>query len=244
MVPNLYKRKSLGEFHGNMRFDRMAWNMLRAYFFGSGYATGMPSGVIAFVKTRPELAVPNIEFLVPISPPYAHLWFPGVKAPYEDAFGFRPIILHPESRGEVTLRSANPHDKVRINFNFLSAPNDLATLREGLRVARKIAYQKVLDPYRGTEFAPGEAAQSDADLDAHIRKTLLTVNHPACTCPMGTGPDAVLDPDLRVRGIEKLRVVDASAMPDLVSAHINACVLMMAEKAADMIRGRSLAVAN
>ena len=80
---------------------------------------------------------------------------------------------------------------------------------------------------------------SDAEIDAWIRKTVITAHHPAGTCPMGIGPDAVLDPTLRVRGVEGLRVVDASAMPDMVGAHINACVLMMAEKAADMIRGQA-----
>ena len=93
-------------------------------------------------------------------------------------------------------------------------------------------------PYRGPEISPGPKVNSDAEIDAFIRQTLLTVHHPASSCPMGTGREAVLDPELRVRGVEKLRVVDASAMPDLVTAHINACVLMMAEKASDMIRGR------
>jgi 4-pyridoxate dehydrogenase len=243
MVLNLYARKSPGEFHAQMRFDRMALSMLRAYFFRSGYATTMPSGLIAFIKTRPELAAPDLEFLMPISPPYAHLWFPGLKPPYVDAFGLRPIILHPQSRGEVTLRSADPRDPVRINFNFLSAPDDITVLREGLRLGRGIARHKELDPFRGPEISPGDNVQSDAEIDAYIRKTLLTVSHPSCTCPMGTGSGTVLDPQMRVRGVEGLRVVDASAMPDLVSAHINACVLMMAEKAADMIRGRSLAAA-
>ena len=91
---------------------------------------------------------------------------------------------------------------------------------------------------RGDEVSPGPKVQTDAEIDAWIRKVAATANHPASTCLMGTGPDTVLDPQMRVRGTERLRVVDASAMPDLVSAHINACVLMMAEKASDVIRGR------
>ena len=237
-VANLYARKQPGEFHPQMRFDRMAFNMLRAYFFGTGFATTIPSGLLGFVKTRPEVAVPDIEFMLPISPPYAHLWFPGVKAPYNDAFGIRPAILHPDSRGEVTLRSANPRDKVAIQFNFFQVRSDLETLRKGFRLGREIAHQKALDPFRGKEITPGESVQTDAEIDAHIKQTMLTVHHPCSTCIMGTGPDTVLDPQMRVHGIDGLRVVDASAMPDLVSAHINACVLMMAEKAADMIRGR------
>jgi choline dehydrogenase-like flavoprotein len=239
MVLNLYARKSPGELHRNMRFDRMAINMLRAYLLRSGFATSVPSGVMAFIKTRLELAAPDIEFMLPISPPYAHLWFPGIKPPYADAFGIRPALLHPESRGRVTLRSANPRAPVRIQFNFFSAPNDLATLRHGFRIGRELARQQPLDPYRGPELLPGEQVQSDDELDAYIRSAVVTVFHPASTCPMGSGPASILDPELRVRGVERLRVVDASALPDLVSAHINACVLMMAEKASDLIHGKT-----
>lgn len=238
MINVLYQRKTPGELHRNMRFDRMAVNMLRAYLFGTGYAASVPSGAMAFVRTRPELASPDLEFMLPTSPSHAHLWFPGIVKPYLDAFGIRPALLHPESRGDVTLRSANPRDPVRIRFNFLSAPNDLRLLREGIRIGRRVARQKALDPYRGPEILPGAAVEADADIDSYIRKNVLTVSHPASTCPMGVGPAAVLDPQLRVRGTERLRVIDASAMPDLVSAHINACVLMMAERASDLIRRR------
>ncbi|MGZ5836318.1 MAG: GMC family oxidoreductase, partial [Xanthobacteraceae bacterium] len=238
--PILYARKEPGLFHGLMRFDRMATNMLRAYFLGTGPATTIPSGVLAFIKTRPELAVPDVEYMFPGSPPYAHLWYPGVKAPYADAFGIRPAIMHPDSRGRVWLRSSDPRDPPRIIFNCYSAPNDLPTLREGFKRGRDIAMQKPMDKYRGAEIAPGPAVKSDADIDAYIRKTTLTVHHPAGSCLMGSGPDTVLDPQLRVRGVERLRVVDASAMPDMVTAHINACVLMMAEKASDMIRGKPM----
>jgi choline dehydrogenase-like flavoprotein len=181
--------------------------------------------------------VPDIEFMFRGAPPHAHLWFPLINPAYLDGFGIRPALLHPDSRGQVLLRSSDPRDPPRIVGNFLSAPNDLARLREGFKRARETAHQKPLDPYRGNETAPGADVKSDADIDAWIRKTVITAHHPAATCPMGTGPDSVLDPQLRLRGVEGLRVVDASAMPDLVSAHINACVLMIAEKASDMIRG-------
>jgi 4-pyridoxate dehydrogenase len=233
-----YKRKTPGPFCELMRFDRMAINMVRAYVLGSGPATTIPSGILAFIKTRPELATPDVEYMFPSSPPWAHLWFPGVKAAFTDAFGIRPAIMHPDSRGEVLLRSADPRARARIRFNFFAAPNDLPTLREGFRRAREIAHQKPMDAFRGEEISPGAGVTSDADIDAFIRRTMITVHHPASTCPMGIGPEAVLDPQLRVRGIERLRVVDASAMPDLVTAHINACVLMMAERAADLIRGK------
>ena len=235
----LWTRRDFSAFRGEMRFDRMALSMIRAYCFGTGPGTVVPGGLHAFIKTRPDLAVPDIEFMFRGLPPHAHLWFPGIKRGYVDGYGIRPTLLHPESRGEILLRSADPCEPMRIIYNFLSAPGDLPRLREGFKLAREVAYQKPLDSYRGTETAPGPNVKTDAEIDAWLRKTVITAHHPCGTCPMGTGAEAVLDPELRVRGIEGLRVVDASAMPDLVSAHINACVLMLAEKASDMIRGRA-----
>jgi 4-pyridoxate dehydrogenase len=231
----LWTRPLAGSFRREMRFDRMAVSMVRAFLFGTGPGTVVPGGLHAFVKTRPELAVPDIEFMFRGAPPHAALWFPILRAAYLDGYGIRPTLLHPDSRGEVLLRSANPRDPVRIIGNYLSAPSDLPTLREGFKRARETAYQKPLDPFRGVEVTPGPEVKSDADIDAFIRRTAITAHHPAGTCAMGLGPDAVLDPELRVRGVERLRVVDASAMPDMVSAHINACVIMMAEKASDII---------
>ena len=235
----LFTRPNAGPFRHEMRLDRMAMSMIRAYLFGTGPGTVVPGGLHAFIKTRPELAVPDVEFMFRGAPMHAHLWFPLVRPAYLDGFGIRPTLLHPDSRGQVTLRSANPLDPMRIQYNFFTAPNDLPTLREGFKRAREVAYQKPLDPYRGVETSPGAAVKSDAQIDAWIKRTAITAHHPCGTCPIGTGPSAVLDPQLKVRGVEQLRVVDASAMPDLVSAHINACVIMMADKASDMIRGKS-----
>ena len=234
-----YARLSAGVFHREMRFDRMAMSMLRAYFHGTGPGTVVPGGLHAFIKTQPELAVPDIEFMFRGTSHHPHLWFPLVRKPYLDGFGIRPTLLHPDSRGELLLRSSDPRDPPRICYNFLSAPRDLPTLREGFKLARALTYQKALDPFRGVETNPGDKVQTDAEIDAWLRNTVITAHHPCGTCAMGTTPDTVVDPQLRVHGVERLRVVDASAMPDLVSAHINACVLMMAEKASDMIRGHT-----
>lgn len=235
----MWTRPKPGTFHHEMRFDRMAVSMIRAYLFGTGPGTVVPGGLHAFVKTRPELAVPDIEFMFRGAPPHARLWFPLIRPPYLDGFGIRPTLLHPDSRGEILLRSTDPRDPVRIHYRFFTAPDDLPRLREGFRRAREVAYQKPLEPFRGKEKTPGPDVKTDAEVDAWIRKTAVTAHHPAGTCQMGTAADTVLDPELRVRGVERLRVVDASAMPDMVSAHINACVLMIAEKASDLIRGRT-----
>ena len=231
-----FERLDESAFRREMRFDRMAISMIRAYCFGTGPGTVVPGGLHAFVKTRPELAVPDIEFMFRGAPADTHLWLPLVRPPYVDGYGIRPTLLHPDSRGEILLRSTDPREPPRIVYNFFSAPDDLPRLREGFKRARDVAYQQPLAPYRGREVSPGEKVKSDAEIDAFIRRTAITAHHPCGTCAMGIGPDAVTDPQLRVRGVERLRVVDASVMPDLVSAHINACVLMIAEKASDLIR--------
>jgi 4-pyridoxate dehydrogenase len=234
-----FERLNESTFRHDMRFDRMAISMIRAYCFGTGPGTVVPGGLHAFVKTRPELAVPDIEFMFRGAPAETHLWFPLIRPAYVDGYGIRPTLLHPDSRGEILLRSTDPRDPPRIVYNFFSAPDDLPRLREGFKRARDVAYQKSMAPYRGREVSPGETVKSEADIDAFIRRTAITAHHPCGTCAMGIGPDAVTDPQLRVRGVERLRVVDASVMPDLVSAHINACVLMIAEKASDHIRNKT-----
>ena len=234
-----FERLNESVFRHDMRFDRMAVSMIRAYFLGTGPGTVVPGGLHAFVKTRPELAVPDIEFMFRGAPADTHLWFPGIRPAYVDGYGIRPTLLHPDSRGEILLRSSDPREAPRIAYNFFSAPNDLPRLREGFKRAREVAYQAPMDAYRGRETSPGDAVKTDAEIDAFIRRTAITAHHPCGTCAMGTTPDTVTDPELRVRGVEHLRVVDASVMPDLVSAHINACVLMIAEKASDMIRKRT-----
>jgi choline dehydrogenase-like flavoprotein len=231
-----YTRKQPGSFHREMRFDRMAVSMIRAYLFGSGPATVVPGGLHAFIKTRPELSVPDIEFMFRGTSASPHLWFPLVRSAFLDGFGIRPTLLHPDSRGELLLGSADPLAHPRIVYRFFTAPNDLPTLRQGFKLAREVAFDKAMDPYRGEEVGPGPQVKTDDAIDAWLKKVVITAHHPCGTCAIA--PDGVLDSDLKVRGIEGLRVCDASAMPDLVSAHINACVLMMAEKGADLIRGK------
>lgn len=228
-------------FRDLLRADRMSAAFAQAYLFGSGPATVPPSGMAAFATYNEHLTAPEMQFLFRSAPGHPDMWFPGIKAKYDDAFGIRPVLLHPESRGEVLLRSSNPRDRVRLIPGFLSAQNDIVSLREGYKVAHEIGMQPALDKYRGNRINPAPDVRSDADIEAWIRKKSITAHHPCGTCPMGTGPDAVLDPDLKVIGTEGLRVIDASAMPDLTSGNINAPVYMIAEKGADHIRGGLLA---
>jgi 4-pyridoxate dehydrogenase len=235
----LWKRLTpRGPFHVFMRYDRVAVAMVQAYLFGTGPATELPLETQGYIKSDPALDVPDLEFMLRGSPIGAGPHFPGILPAYTDAFGVDPVILHPESRGTVRLASADPHQAVRIQYNYLSHPADIAKLRHGFKLAREMGNAPALDPFRGDELSPGAAVTSDAEIDAHLRRTTTTVSHPVSTCRMGTDENCVLDPELRVRGIDGLRVIDASAFPDLVSAHTNAAVYMLAERAADLLRGK------
>ncbi len=231
-------RKDNCAFQKLMRFDRIAFAMVQAYLTGTGPATVLPGGMHGFIKSRPEKAVPDIQYLFRGVPPEADMWIPGIKPKWRDGFGLRPVLLHPESRGEIKLKSNDPRAPMRIIQNFFDSDNDIATLRDGVKIARELASQSAMDKHRGEEREPGPDCKTDADIDEWIRNTAVTAHHPSCTCPMGVTEEAVLDPQCRVRGADNLRVIDAAAMPDLVSGNINACVLMLAEKASDMILGR------
>src|SRR5205814_4964297 len=164
-------RRGRGPCHATMRLDRAAVSMARAYVFGTGPGTVLPSRLHAFLKTRRELAVPDIQFLFRGAPAGAHPWFPGITPPYEDSFGLRPVMLHPESRGVVRLRSADPAAPVRIVQNFLATDHDVRTIREGVKLGRDIASRKGLDPFRGRETAPGADCRTDTAIDAFVRRT-------------------------------------------------------------------------
>jgi choline dehydrogenase-like flavoprotein len=223
-----------------MRADRIAVELGRAYLRGEGIAADWPGGVMAFLKSSPELILPDVQLLFAAAPMTAHAYFPPVVRPYADSFGCRAVLLHPESRGRIELASPDPRVPVRIRQNFLAAERDRATLRAGMRLIREIGEQAALASFTTGEISPGPDCRSDAAIDAHIRATAITVHHPAGTCRMGpaSDPATVVDPELRVLGVDGLRVVDASVMPDLVGGNINAPVIMIAEKAADLIRGR------
>ena len=234
-----HARTAPGHFHASMRCDRLALNLSRAYIAGTGPATWLPNGLHGFIRTRPELAVPDIQFITRGTAADARPWFPGIRRPYSDGFGMRPVLLHPESRGTIRLRSADPRAPMRIGQNFFSVRGDLHTLRSGFKAVREVLSQPGLARHTRAEIQPGPGVRTDAEIDSWIRRTAITAHHPAGSCRMGIDEGAVLDAELRVRGAEALRVVDASAMPDLVSGNINACVLMMAEKVADLIVGRA-----
>jgi 4-pyridoxate dehydrogenase len=236
----MYHRRDPGPFLRMMRYDRIGRELLKAYFLGTGFAADVPGGGVAFLKSRAELDLPDIQLLLTAAPLGAWPYLKPFKAPFKDGFACRIVMLHPESRGRVTLQSTDPAAHPRILQRFLATRSDWEALRAGVVMARELAAQPSMQRYIAREFAPGEDKRSTADIDTHIRNTAITVHHPAGTCRMGGDTDelAVVDTELKVRGTESLRVVDASVMPDLVSGNINAAVLMISEKAADLIRGR------
>jgi 4-pyridoxate dehydrogenase len=235
-----YQRKEPGPFHRAMRFDRIVPALADAYFHGEGIASDLPTGRLAFLKSRPDAALPDVELIFNAAPMTAATYFWPFRRAYGDAYACRAVVLRPESRGRVELVSADPQKPPRIRQNFLAADNDWKTLRAGLRMVRDIGRQTPMQSFMTCEIAPGDRAVSDAELDDYIRTSSITVHHPLGTCKMGMASDplAVVDPELRVFGTAGLRVVDGSVMPDLVGAHINAPIIMIAEKAADLIRGR------
>jgi choline dehydrogenase len=196
---------------------------------GPGRSTGLEAG--AFLKTRAELEVPDIQI---------HLYnvlFADHGRQFFDAHGVTVHVccLRPESRGSISLRSSDPKDAPLIDPNYLGSERDIHPLREGVKMLRRIFSQKAFAAYRGPERAPGAAVSSDAEIDAYIGASAETIYHPVGSAKMGTDALAVVDERLRVRGLEGLRVVDASIMPTLVGGNTNAPTIMIAEKAADMI---------
>ncbi len=206
-------------------------------FFGKGLGRQQFLESGAFLKSRPDLDRPDLQVHTVAAIMQDH----GKVAVPKDGFTFHICQLRPESRGRVGLRSANPSDDPAIFANYLATEEDRRALREGVRMMRKVAAQSALDPYRTQELFPGKDVETDEQIDAWIRKHAETIYHPVGTCKMGADGDemAVVDGELKVRGIEGLRVVDASVMPTLVGGNTNAPTIMIAEKISDVIRGRA-----
>jgi choline dehydrogenase len=207
---------------------------LQYLLFGTGLAAGQGLESGAFLKSRPDLETPDLQFHFIAALMYDHT---RKKA---DRHGFMAHVcqLRPESRGYISVKSADPLAAPVIQPNYLEAEEDRRALREGVKLAREIFAQGSFDPYRGPELIPGAHVTKDDQIDAFIRKTAETIYHPVGSAKMGKDADSVVDPQLRVYGVEGLRVVDASVMPSLVSGNTNAPTIMIAEKAADMMLGR------
>ncbi len=222
----------------NMRADRLALSLAEAFVLGRGFMTDLPGGITGFVKTDSSKPMPDIQLLFIAGSLAAAPYLPPFRQGFADSFSCRIVLLRPESRGSVALASSDPLAHPRIRQGLLSTANDWKVLRDGIALFRDLAHRRELKPFVAREISPGPGVTTDAELEAYTRGTAVTAHHPAGTCKMGadTDPMAVVDDALRVRGVEGLRVVDASVFPDLVGGNINAPVVMIAERAAELIK--------
>jgi len=218
---------------------RLAGQIARYALRRRGLLTFAAAAVGAFCKSRPELETPDIQFH--ILPATADLAATGRKRfiamtlERQPGMTFSAYYMRPQSRGSVTIRSSDPRDHPAIAPNYLAEAEDRSVTVQGLRWARAIASQPALRPYIESELRPGAGIETDAELLDYARSSGTSLYHPVGTCRMGDDALAVLDPQLRVRGVKGLRVADASIMPRLISGNTNAPAIMIGEKAADMI---------
>lgn len=223
--------------HSYDKYKKLRWKMLAGLeykLFGKGPVTSnIVEGGAFWWGDRAE-ATPDLQF--------HFLPGPGVEkgigtVPGGNGCTLNTYHVRPRSRGWVALRSADPLAPPLIDVNAFAEPYDLERTIDGIKLCREIMAQKAFAPFVLREHLPGGAVRSKADYEAFAREAARSAYHPVGTCRMGRGPDAVLDPELRVRGIDGLRVCDSSAMPRLVSSNTNAAAIMIGEKATDLVRG-------
>ncbi len=219
--------------HHASRLHHQAWTGLQWLVNRSGLATTNIWEAGGLIRGNDRVAYPNLQYH------FGPVGFTESNGRLQLQQGFTLHVdqLRPRSRGHIQLRSANPADKPAIQFNYLSTDFDVTELVEGVRKARELVAQPAFDRFRGEEIVPGIAAQTDRDLANAIRNMSGTDYHPCGTCRMGEDEEAVVDGEMRVRGIAGLRVVDASVLPRIISANLNAPVQMIAARAADFILG-------
>ena len=189
-----------------------------------------------FIRSRAGIRYPDIQYhFLPLAVSYD-----GKSLATEHGFQAHVGPMRSKSRGWVRLASADPHEKPRLFFNYMSHPDDWTEMRACVRLTREIFAQPSFDRYRGREIQPGADVASDEAIDAFIRAKVESAFHPSCTCKMGSPDDpmAVVDPETRVIGVDALRVIDASIMPSITTGNLNAPTIMLGEKAADHILGR------
>ena len=206
------------------------WVLFRS---GLGATNHFEAG--GFIRSRPGIRWPDIQYhFLPLAASYD-------MSDRVRCHGYQAHVgpMRSKSRGEVRLASADPLEPPTVRFDYLSHPDDCTEMRACVRLTRELFAQPAFDHYRGRELAPGEAVRSDGEIDAFVRETVQSAYHPCGTCRMGTDAMAVVDPELRVRGMDGLRVVDSSIMPSITTGNLNAPTIMIAEKAADTIRGRA-----
>ena len=186
-----------------------------------------------FIRSRPDLDRPDLQLI--LLPANRTLENPNAKG---HGYGIIVLLMRPQSHGRVSIASSDPLAPPRIDPQFLKERADVDLVVHGMKLARQMLADQAFDPVRGPEILPGEGVRDDAALEAYARNRCATAFHPVGTCRMGPGDDAVVDAQLRVHGVEGLRVADASIMPRVIGGNTNAPAIMIGEKAADMVLGR------
>jgi choline dehydrogenase len=237
LVPTIFRSKQPLKLRADIRADRIALSALRWMLAGEGLLATQPLSAVAYYRSQPDLVRPDLEFALLPTSLDAKVWFPGIRKPSEDLLTVYNIALRPQSRGAVRLRSANPYDAPSIQFNLLGAESDLELLRFAIEWTRDLVLSPPLRDFVGAETLPGRHVTDPAHVREFIRSAVVTAQHAACTCRMGTDAQSVVDPRLRVHGLEGLRIADASIMPTLIVGHTNATSIMIGERAADFVRG-------
>ncbi len=233
----LHERKGLT---GSLRLDRATALVARWFARHDGIFASNGAAANVFLRSVEGLDRPDVQ-ITPMSVSNgARLWFPGLTPPPLYCYSIRIGVLHPRSRGWVKLRSADPRAKPRILFNMYAEPEDMATMIRGVRACRDIFSRSPLREMIEREVFPGADRVGDADLATMIRRDGNHRSHPVGTCRMGMDEGAVVDAQLRLRGIEGLRVVDASVIPEGTTGNTNIPTIMIGERAADLIRGRTI----
>ena len=205
---------------------------------GLGATNHFESG--GHIRSRAGIVYPDIQYhFLPLA-----ISYDGLSLATGHGFQVHVGTKRSKSRGWVRLRDATPESLPRVRFNYMSHPDDWLEFRACMRLTREIFAQTPFAPYRGMELAPGAEAQDDAALESFLKRKVESAYHPCGTCRMGTDDDAVTDPNGRVRGVDGLRVVDSSLMPQATAGDLNAPTLVLAERMADLIRGRHLAEAE
>jgi choline dehydrogenase-like flavoprotein len=227
------------QFEALLRYDRLVLNILRGWLFRTGPAAIPPVFCTSFVRSTRDATIPDLQVYFGRNSYASYPWFPVIRPAAPRRLSFLVCLLRPEARGSVSLRSADPGADPVIRNNFLEYAADRHALRRGLQLVRRLVAQPSYAPVRGTEVVPGSGMSGDGDLDKYIQDTVRTVYHPCGTCRMGTDTASVVDSNLLLRGVQNLRIVDASVMPDLTGGNINAPVMMIADRASDIILGRS-----
>ncbi|MCE9632922.1 MAG: choline dehydrogenase [Methylophilales bacterium] len=204
-------------------------------FLGTGIGASNQFEAGGFIRSDKSFTWPNIQYhFLPVA-----INYDGSNPIKVHSFQVHMGSMRSPSRGRIQVKSKNPHEHPSILFNYMSTEQDWREFRAGIRITRNIMQQSALAPYLGREISPSSAVQTDAEIDAFVRAYGETAYHPSCSCAMGYDEMSVVDSEGRVHGLQGLRVIDASIMPEIITGNLNAPVIMMAEKLADVIRGRA-----